>query len=808
MRFPAITALVLLAMVAPWPDVASHTRPRYAQVRGDGLPPRIPDATFFNQRAFPHGTIRRADVVRARAEAKALRATAVAARSWAPEGPTNIGGRVTDLAVHPGDDNIVYAAAAEGGVLRTTDAGQNWTPLFDAQEVLAVGAVAIDPSNPNVIFAGTGEVNPGGGSVAYGGDGLYRSRDAGVSWTNIGLANTGAIGRIRVDPEDPNRIFVAAMGHLWEEGPDRGVYRTLDGGKTWARVLHTGERVGCVDIIMRPDDPDILYAAMWERIRQPSFYDYGGPGCAVYRSIDGGDTWSLVGGGLPAPSVNGGRIGLSLCAAQPDVMHVVYADRTGFFDGLYRSTNGGFNWSRTNDSSLASVFSSFGWWFGNVRTHPVDPGVIFVLGLQFYRSEDGGSSYADVSDVMHVDHHALAFGSGVDPVMYAGNDGGVYRSTNGGSVWAKLPDLPITQVYRLALDANASARRYLGAQDNGTCRTLTASTDNWSMVFGGDGFQTLISPLSSARFWVQFQYGSLWFTETDGATYMPATGNISGADRKNWNSPITQQLTSPYTRYFGTQYVYRNLSDTSWTRISGDLTGGPGAGNNGQVNGTLTTIGVSSIDGNTIWTGSDDGFVHVTTNGGITWSNVSAGLPERWITSVRPDPFDANTAYVTISGFRWAEPLSHVYRTNDLGATWTPIDGNLPEVPVNDLIAQPSDRDWLIVATDLGVYESGDGGMTWREVGTGLPNVVTTSLAYQQSTQRLFAGTYGRSVFSVEITAPPCAGDLDDDGAVGFNDLVELLAAWDTSGGAADLDGDGIVGFNDLVMLLTLWGAC
>ncbi|MHC4428127.1 MAG: WD40/YVTN/BNR-like repeat-containing protein, partial [Planctomycetota bacterium] len=459
----------------------------YSQVRGDGLAPRVPNPWFFLERAYPFGTIPREHWRMAQAQAAAHRvAVSGTPATWTQRGPTNIGGRITDIAVHPLDGDIVYAGAAEGGVLRSTDGGQSWTPLFDDQPSISIGAVAIDPSNPDVIYAGTGEVNPGGGSVAYGGAGLFRSEDQGETWEFVGLEDSGAIGRIRIDPTDPDRIFVAVMGFLWETNPERGVYRTTNGGTTWERVHYVADDTGCVDLIMRPDDPDVLYAAMWQRLRQPEFYDYGGPNCAVYRTLDGGDNWTLVGGGLPAPNANDGRIGLSLCASQPEVMHAVYADRTGFFDGLYRSTDGGFTWSQTNDGSLSSAFASYGWWFGNVRTHPVDPDTIFVLGLNFYRSTNGGGSYSNTSGGMHVDHHGLDFGPGASPVIYNGNDGGVYRSTNGGTVWTKLFDLPVTQAYRIALDAGNPNARYLGAQDNGTNRTLTGGTGDWTSIYGGD----------------------------------------------------------------------------------------------------------------------------------------------------------------------------------------------------------------------------------------------------------------------------------------------------------------------------------
>jgi hypothetical protein len=276
---------LVLAVAAAFAVPAAHElRPakNHSRVRGDGLPPRAPNPWFFVERAFPLGEIPREQWRRAQAQAAALRAAQpLRSVTWTQRGPTNIGGRMTDIAVDPNNGDIVYAGAAEGGVLRSTDAGQTWTPLFDDQPVLSIGALAIDPGNPDVIYAVTGEVNPGGGSVAYGGAGLFRSNDQGGTWEYVGLEDSGSIGRIRIDPTDPNRIFVAAMGFLWETNPERGVYRTTDGGANWQRVLFVDDQTGCIDLIMRPDDSDVLYAAMWQRIRQPEYYDYGGPGCAV-----------------------------------------------------------------------------------------------------------------------------------------------------------------------------------------------------------------------------------------------------------------------------------------------------------------------------------------------------------------------------------------------------------------------------------------------------------------------------------------------------------------------------------------------
>lgn len=738
---PALSLMVLAGLWGPGRNI--DQRPHG--------PAEAPSQWFFRQRAFPHDEIPLKSWREARDRAMIDREnTPKAVPSWTPLGPENIGGRITDIAVDPANDDIVFAGSAEGGIFKTIDGGQNWSPVFDTMPALSIGAVAIDPSNPSVIYAGTGEVNPGGGSVAYGGAGLFRSIDQGENWTLVGLENSGSIGRIVIDPTDSQTLFVAAMGLHWQGNPERGVYRTTDGGSSWEKVLYVDDQTGCVDIIQRPDNPDVLFAAMWQRIRQPDAYDYGGPGCAVHRSIDGGDTWTLVGGGLPTPSENGGRIGLSLCLSQPDIMHVVYADRVGYFDGLYRSEDGGGTWTQTIDGALTNVFASYGWWFGNVRTHPTDPDTIYVLGLPFWRSIDGGDSYHNASGGMHVDHHALAFGSGPGAAMYNGNDGGVYRSTDG-ATWTKLPNLPLTQVYRMAIDRSDNDVLYLGAQDNGTNRTLTGAIDDWEEIYGGDGMQPLVHPDVSTTIWAMYQYGSLFVTTNDGTSWLSATQGIDGSDRKGWNAPHIQDPTDVDTRYFGTHRVYRNITDRQWEAISPDLTGGPNQGNTGQVDGSLTSLAVSPLDGNVIWSGSNDGYVFVTTNGGVAWTDMSATLPDRWVTSVRADPFDRETAYVTISGYRWTEPLPHVFKTSDMGVSWQPIAADLPEAPVNDFLADPDLQGRYFVATDVGVYETIDGGLSWAMLGADLPNVVTTSLVIDAAGDNLIVGTFGRSLFSVPL---------------------------------------------------------
>jgi len=405
---------------------------------------------------------------------------------------------------------------------------------------------------------------------------------------------------------------------------------------------------------------------------------------------------------------------------------------------------------------------------------PMDPQTLFVLGLNFYRSTNGGSTYSDTGSDMHVDHHGLAFGPGLAPVIFAGNDGGIYRSTNGGSSWSTTGDQPTTQIYRMGLDANNPNALYMGAQDNGTHRTVSGGLDDFVHIYGGDGFQPLVHPGNSNRIWAQYQYGGLGYSNNGGSYFSGATTGIGSSDRVAWNAPHIQDPTDPDIRYFGTNRMYRSNGNTSWTAVSTDLTGGAHQNNNGQVNGTLTTLAVSPLDGGVLWSGSDDGRVHVKRGLLNNWIDVSEGLPERWITSVRCDPFDRQTAYVTVSGFRWGEDVGHVYRTTNLGADWEAIDGNLPDAPVNEILLDPQFGGQYYVATDVGVFQSMNEGQSWTMLGVDLPNVVVNTLAYEPSTRTLLAGTYGRSIFAYSL--PEAASAVE--GGILSHGSGEFLAPW------------------------------
>jgi photosystem II stability/assembly factor-like uncharacterized protein len=734
---------------------------RQAETREGGL--KVPNEWFLLQRAWPHGDINQAARLEATEQALAKLAEADDSMApWEPVGPTNIGGRIADVAAHPTNPLICYAGAAQGGVFKTTDAGFNWTPLMDQASAMSIGSVALDPNDPEIVYVGTGEPNGGGGSVTYGGDGIYKSTNGGATWDNIGLEATRYIGRVKVDPSNSNRVFVAALGSLFSSGPDRGIYRSTDAGSTWEHVLASTDSTGGIDLAIHPTDSNRIYACMWERIRRPHYLNYGGASSGIFRSTDGGDSWHELTNGLPTgPDV--GRIGISLCTSQPDIIYAIYADANpGYFMGVYKTTDGGDTWTQTNDGALSNVFASYGWWFGNIRVDPINPDRVFVLGLEFYRSTTGGASWQYASGSMHVDHHGLDFTS--DPNMiYEGNDGGMYLSTNGGTVWTHLPNLPATQFYTVEVDHQHPERRYGGTQDNGTNRTLTGGLADWHNILWGDGFYCQVDYTNNQYVYAEWQYGNLSRSTNGGSSFVSATSGLSS--RRNWSMPVMIDPNDPTVLYTGTERVYRSTNRAqSWSSISGDLTDGPGSGN--VTFGTITTVAVAESDPLVIWAGTDDANVWCTFDGGSNWWRTDATLPNRWVTRVAIDPTDATISYVTLSGFRWDDPVPHVFRSTNFGATWTDISLDLPEMPVNDIVIDPENTARLIVATDLGVYVSEDTGGSWSALGFGLPNTVVNDLELHDPTRTLIAATFGRSMWTydldastgIETTAAPPAG--------------------------------------------------
>ena len=726
--------------------------------RGERYEPgAFPNDWAYLQRAYPYDRVDFEQLKEARAEARAMELATERTRSgvWVERGPTNVGARVTDLAVHPSSTNIVYAGMASGGVFKSMNGGINWTPIFDDEAVLTIGDIALDPDDPNTIYVGTGEANSS--SFSWFGEGLYKSTDGGASWSYIGLEETRYIGRVIVDPKDSDRIWVAGMGSLFGTDSNRGVYRTLDAGATWEKVLALTDSTSAVDLAIHPTHTDTIYAAMWERVRGLTYRRSGGPSSGIYRSYDGGDSWTELTNGLPS-GADVGRIGLAIAESNPDVVYAFYCDDPGYFMGVYKSTNGGDTWTQTNDSDLSGLTSSFGWYFGQIRVDPSDHTRAFVMGVPFYRTENGGFSWQEVGWDNHVDHHAMAFDPFTPSRVYEGNDGGIYVSNDSGDNWTKLYDQPTNQFYAIEIDYQNPNRLYGGTQDNGTLRTVTGDPDDWERIFGGDGFYVVVDPTDSNTIFCEYQWGNAYRSNDFGYSWTWALSGVDDNDRRNWSSPIVMDPSDPATLYFGTYRVWKTTDQgDSWTAISGDLTNG-GVGSFG----TVTTIAVAPTDPDVILAGTDDSHVWITQNGGANWNDVSGSLPDRWVTRVAFDPTDADVACVTFSGLRWNENIGYVYRTDDAGATWTDMTGNLPGAPVNALVVDPDHPGIVYVGSDVGCFFTVDGGTSWNIVGTGLPAVPVYDLKVHGPTRTLVAGTHGRSIHSIDLN--DVTGVPDGDG--------------------------------------------
>jgi len=718
---------------------------------------KIPNEWFYRQRAFPFGEINQQAYNSALKQAKEMREISNSQRdesSWEFAGPLNIGGRISDVEMHPSDLNTIYLGAAAGGVFKSDDKGATWYPIFDEALSLSIGDIAIAPSNPDVIYVGTGEANAGGGSLAYDGVGIYKSTDAGENWDYIGLEESRNVGRMVVDPQNPEVLYVAAMGSLFANGQNRGVFKTSNGGETWEQSLFVSDSTGAIDIAIHPTNSDTLYAAMWERVRRPNRRSYGGPTCGLYRSFDGGEIWTEMTNGLPTLAQDKGRIGIDISVSNPNILYAIYADEIGYFNGVFKSANNGDSWTRTNDNSLSNSFASYGWWFGRIKVDPVDPDNVFVIGFDIYRSLTGGNNWTNQSYNVHVDQHAVYIHPMDNDFVVLGNDGGLYLSENGGTSWQRNVTLPITQFYTCEMDYQQPWRLYGGAQDNGTNRIINDADGDWENIYGGDGFYVLVDPENNNYIYAEYQNGGLGRSTNGGVSFSNATSGISGSDRFNWNCPVVFDPANPEILFFGSNRLYKTTNRAvSWNAISSDLTDGNQPGN--LAYNTLTTISVSPVNSQVIYTGADDGNVHVSTDGGVTYQNISEGLPKRWITRVTADPVEASVVYVTISGYRWDEFMPHIFRSDDFGQTWTDISANLPEAPVNDIIINYPNNQTLFAATDVGVYVSYDQGLSWSVMGNNLPNVVVNDLVLHKPTNSLVAATYGRSMYRYDLEQDP-----------------------------------------------------
>ena len=667
---------------------------------------------------------------------------------WEFAGPTNVGGRISDLEYDPNNTDIIYAGASTGGVFKSTDGGISFFSVFDELAVLPIGDIAVDPVNSNIVYAGTGEAN--GGHNNFAGAGIYKSTNGGQTWNQSGLQSTVTIGRIVINPLNPLRIYAAAAGSYFAPNPERGVYRSDDGGATWTNILFVNDSTGAIDIAMDQSNPDNLLAAMWKRTRYPNGGSLTGETSQLHRSTDGGNSWTVLGpsNGLPNSSTQTvGRIGVSISRSNPNVAYALYTNTS--LVGFFKTTNGGLNWTDADPgNTLDNGFSTFSWYFGNVRIHPTNPDIVYVLDYEIMRSTNSGNTWNDLSNSnIHVDNHALAFKPGDPNTIIEGNDGGIYNTSNSGTTWTKVEVLPVTQFYEIGIDANNPQRLYGGTQDNGTNRTTTGALDDWDHIYGGDGFYVIVDHTNPNVIYAESQNGGLGKSTNGGATFSNATSGISNSEKKNWSTPVIMDPNNNSVLYYGTNKVYRTTNAaSSWSAISPDLTNG----NQARL-GTVTTIAVAPTNSSVIIAGTDDANVWITSNNGANWTKVNTGLPYRWVTRVAIDPNNEDIAYVTFNGLKWVDPQPHVFRTTNKGASWSDISSNLPDAPVNAFAIDPLRSNVLFVGSDVGAYVSFNTGGNWQFLGQGLPMVSVYDLKVHPTANYLVAGTHGRSMYKIDL---------------------------------------------------------
>ncbi len=692
-------------------------------------------------------------------------------------GPGLSSGRVSDLAVWEPEPNYFFAAAASGGVWKTTTGGTTWQPVFDDQGSYSIGCVEIDPNNKHVVWVGTGE-NNSQRSVSWG-DGVYKSIDGGKSWKNMGLKESEHIGKIVIDPRNSNNVYAAAQGPLWGPGGDRGLFKTTDAGKNWERILHISKHTGISDIVYDPRDPDVMYCASYQRRRHVWTLINGGPETKIFKTTDAGQTWDTLKSGLPSGNV--GRIGLAISHANPDYVYAIIElpENKG---GFYRTTDRGASWNKMSD-----YVSSSPQYYQEIFCDPKDPDKVFSMSTFSKYTEDGGKSWKRLSlKEKHVDDHAFWIDPNNTDHLLIGSDGGIYETYNHGKVWHFFPNLPVTQFYRIGIDnAKPFYHVYGGTQDNATIggpvQTVSANgLTNCDFFFtkGGDGFQSRVDPKNPNIVYSQAQYGSLvrYDKQSGQRTDIKPAADSGEILKWNWDSPLIISPHSHTRLYFAANKVFRSDDrGNSWTKISGDLSKqidrnelevmgkiwSPEAVSKNRSTseyGNIVALSESPLKEGLLYAGTDDGLIRVTEDGGDNWRKISnfPGVPElAYVSDVVASRYDTNTVYATFDNHKMADFKPYVLKSTDRGRTWQSISGNLPEHhPVWAILEDHEREDLLFVGTEYGAFFSINGGKKWIQLKGGIPTIAVRDMEIQEREDDLCLATFGRGFYILHNYEP------------------------------------------------------
>lgn len=687
-------------------------------------------------------------------------------------GPALMSGRINDLELHPTNPRILYAGTAGGGVWKSNNGGATFNPIFD-DHIQSIGAVTLDPNDPdNTIYVGTGETWTRN-SVSVG-DGLYKSVDGGINWDKIGFENSERIANVIVNPNNSDEIFVGVLGALWSDSDERGVYKSEDGGKTWAQILYDGPSTGCADLAMDPTNPNVLYASMWEFRRTGWSFNSGGEKSALYKSVDGGKTWNKIHNGFPEGKL--GRLAIAIAPSSPNILYTVIEAEKQEQKGLYKSLDGGDSWTQSNNDFGITVRPFY---FSRIVVDPTNPDVILKAGLSGSISRDGGETFKDLG-VMHSDIHDLAFNIENSDNIYAGTDGGVYRSWNGGTTFEIVENLPLSQFYHISVDNEEPYNVYGGLQDNGSWYGPNLSgggvtAADWKSVGAGDGFRVLSHPTKRIIYSEMQGAENIWRYDTEKQrvkTIHPLPKSGQPKLRFNWNTPIEISYNQPDRLYVGSQFLHVSEDmGESWRTISEDLTtndpekqnqqdsGGLSMDNSGAENHTtIFTIAESRLDENVIWVGTDDGNVQVTKNGGKTWSNTTkniSGLPANtWVYHIEASVHDKATAYAVFDGHTSGDFAPYVYKTTDYGLTWNSIVTDDIPIFARNIQEDYVNPDLLFLGTEKGLFITNNGGESWSHFTKNMPPVAVHYIELQSKTNDLVMGTHGRGVIILDDISP------------------------------------------------------
>ena len=724
-------------------------------------------------------------------------------------GPALMSGRISDIVIHPENNSIWYVGVGSGGVWKTTNAGTTWEPIFDDEDSYSIGSITIDANNPSTVWVGTGE-NVSGRHVGYG-SGIYRSRDGGANWENMGLADSQHIGMIRIDPRDSDTIFVAAQGPLWSGGGDRGLYKSTDGGENWRKVLGDGlgnteiddQYTGVSEVHMDPRNPDVMYAVSWQRLRNVAVVMDGGPGTGIHKSVDGGETWRQLTEGLPEGMM--GKTGVAVSPQNPDVVYATIEldNRTG---GFWRSANGGESWEKMNEYLSSGTGPHY---YQELFASPHQFDRVYQMDVQMHMTENGGKDFTNLRhETKHSDHHALAFRPDDENYLIVGTDGGIYETFDLGKTWRFVSNMPITQFYKVAVDYDEPFYNvYGGTQDNnsqgGPSRTNDVSgirNADWFITLFADGHQSAVDPTNPDIVYAEWQQGNLsrYDRRTGENVYIrPQAREGEAPDRFNWDSPI---LISPHdskTIFFASQRVWRsdNHGD-SWTPISGDLTRNenrvrqPVMGRTwsydaprdlyamSQYN-TITSLSESPLVAGLVYAGTDDGLIQITEDGGQTWTTVDdlPGVPDRFfVNDIKADLHDPDSVYVVVDDHKGGDFSPYILKSDNRGRSWRSISSNLPERHVLWRVVQDHVKPGLMfLGTEFGVYFTVNGGGAWTRLKGGSPNISFRDLVIQKRENDLVGATFGRSFYVLDDYS--ALRDVSESMLVSGNELFPVRKA-------------------------------